>query len=158
MSRLHLRRPSAVRLVLPQSVSVLTQGLVRARLSPRSVPPLPHSRLFNVSPRSSPSPELDSPLEEAVDELISAACNLEDVQVREYPNSTSYCGHVAKSSPDSHHCVGACADFQAVVQHLTLIHDAISSQSILHNSEDCTYVGSSVNYQEGRQQAGSRLI
>ena len=45
------------------------------------MPPLPHSRLHAVSPRGSLSPELDSPLEEAVDELISAACNLEDVQV-----------------------------------------------------------------------------
>ena len=52
-----------------------------ARLSPRSVRPLPHSRLYAVSPRSSSSTELDSPLEEAVEELISAACNLEDVQV-----------------------------------------------------------------------------
>ena len=53
---------------------------VAGRLSPRSMPPLPHSRLFAVSPRSSSSPELDSPLEEAVEELISATCNLEDVQ------------------------------------------------------------------------------
>ena len=44
------------------------------------MPPLPHSRLFAVSPRSTSSPELDSPLEEAVEELISATCILEDVQ------------------------------------------------------------------------------
>ena len=56
-----------------------------ARLSPRSMPPLPHSRLFAVSPRSSSSPELDSPLEEAVEELINATCNLEDVQACTHP-------------------------------------------------------------------------
>lgn len=126
------------------------------RLSPRSVPPLPHSRLFAVSPRSSSSPELDSPLEEAVDELISAACNLEDVQVHTYPHS------IIDTSQLPLQTAITVLVLMQIIQHLfrcwLSFHGAISTQSILQNSEDCAYAGSSVNYQEGRQQAGSRLV
>ena len=74
-------RPSAPYTLAGEHHALTESTILANRLSPRSVPPLPHSRLHAVSPRGSPSPELDSPLEEAVEELISAACNLEDVQV-----------------------------------------------------------------------------